>query len=219
MDFQYEVIKSSRKSVGITISPNCIVKVRIPKRVSLAFVEKLLKERTPWIKAKLAFFQPFLEKKLENKISFLGKDFELIYQEVAGKRGVLQSEKSITVFGGNPSLQFEKWLLSKALILFEERFNECFTEFSKYFHYTKPILKIRKMKARWGSLSASGVMTLNLHLIRTPLDCIDYVIMHELCHLKHQNHGKSFHLLEETFTPNRKEINQKLKHFSVWLKG
>jgi predicted metal-dependent hydrolase len=81
------------------------------------------------------------------------------------------------------------------------------------------MLKIRKMKARWGSISASGVMTLNLHLIRTPLDCIDYVIMHELCHLKHQNHGKNFHLLEETFTPNCKEINQKLKHFGVWLKG
>lgn len=219
MDFQYEVIKSNRKSVGITISPNCIVKVRIPKRVSLAFVEKILKERTPWIQAKLSFFQPFLEKKLENKISFLGKDFELIYQENSEKRGVLQSEKSITVFGGNPSLQFEKWLLSQALILFEERFNECFKEFSKHFHYKKPLLKIRKMKARWGSLSALGVMTLNLHLIRTPLDCIDYVIMHELCHLKHQNHGKNFHLLEETFTPNWKEINQKLKHFGVWLKG
>jgi len=194
------------------------VKVRTPKRASAALIEKVVREKTPWITEKLAFFIPFLQKKLENKISFLGHDFDLIFGNEEAKKEVIFAEKSITIFGKNPQLQFDKWLLSKALIVFEARFEICFNRFSKQFTYKKPILKIRKMKSRWGSLSSSGHMTLNLNLISAPIDCIDYVIMHELCHLKHQNHGKKFHILEESFVPNLKEIDKKLKHFGVWLK-
>ncbi len=51
------------------------------------------------------------------------------------------------------------------------------------------------MKRRWGSLSRSGVITLNIMLVMAPMECIDYVVAHELCHLVHKNHGPQFYTL------------------------
>lgn len=70
------------------------------------------------------------------------------------------------------------------------------------------------MKSRWGSMSNRSVMTLNSHLIHTPIECIDYVIMHELCHLRWKSHGKRFYQLQERITPNYKELKRKLESFS-----
>jgi len=66
-------------------------------------------------------------------------------------------------------------------------------------------LKFRKMKSRWGSCNSKGVITLNKKLIKTPEICIDYVVIHELAHLKYLNHSKKFHTFVDRFCPNSQE--------------
>lgn len=72
-------------------------------------------------------------------------------------------------------------------------------------------LHIRKMKSRWGSYAPSGRLTLNLELIKAPIECIDYVIAHELCQAVYPHHGPKFYRLLETVMPDYSRRKAKLE--------
>jgi len=74
---------------------------------------------------------------------------------------------------------------------------------------------IRKIPYRWGSLTPSKQIFLNRELIRAPLECIDYVIIHELCHLQHPNHSPAFYKMLAKILPDWEERKYKLEHTLV----
>ncbi|MBU4485696.1 MAG: M48 family metallopeptidase, partial [Candidatus Delongbacteria bacterium] len=74
-----------------------------------------------------------------------------------------------------------------------------------------PKIVVKKMKTRWGSLSQSGILTINIELIKAPKECIDYVITHELCHLKYKDHSPKFYKLLESILPEWKKLKHKLE--------
>jgi len=76
-------------------------------------------------------------------------------------------------------------------------------------------LAIKNMSSRWGSCSGHNNINLNLHLIRLPEELIDYVILHELAHIKEKNHGKKFWDFLDKLLPNSKELNKKLKFYKM----
>ena len=71
------------------------------------------------------------------------------------------------------------------------------------------------MRSRWGSCSSRGHITLNTHLIQTPPECLDYVIVHELCHLREMNHGRAFHALQSAILPDWKARKNTLTAFPL----
>ena len=73
-----------------------------------------------------------------------------------------------------------------------------------------PPLRLRRMRRRWGSCSASGVITLNTHLVKAPTALLDYVILHELCHLRELNHGPRFYELMDQALPDWRARRQDL---------
>ena len=75
--------------------------------------------------------------------------------------------------------------------------------------YTK--LTLKKMKSRWGSCNTRREITLNSELLKLPQNLIEYVVVHELAHIKHMNHSKVFHALVQTYLPNAKEYRKELK--------
>jgi predicted metal-dependent hydrolase len=77
-----------------------------------------------------------------------------------------------------------------------------------------PPTALRHMRSRWGSCSARGRLTLNPALVRAPRECIDYVIAHELCHLKLHNHSPRFYRLLDTHVPGWRLIKQRLDGFA-----
>ena len=76
-------------------------------------------------------------------------------------------------------------------------------------------IKYRKMKSRWGSCSSKRVLTFNTELIKINKELIDYVIVHELAHIKHMNHSKQFHALVEKYLPLSKRLRKELKNIKI----
>lgn len=76
-------------------------------------------------------------------------------------------------------------------------------------------VRIKHNVSNWGSCSSKGNINLNLNLMRLPEDLRDYVLLHELCHLKHMNHGPEFHRLLESVCPGHREYRRRLREFKL----
>lgn len=103
----------------------------------------------------------------------------------------------------------EAWYTERALAVFNERLSECHRKVARE-RIPYPMLAIRKMTRRWGSCTKEGRIILNLEMIKAPKDCIDYVIVHELCHLKEHNHGQKFWKLLARVMPDYEERRRRL---------
>jgi len=73
-----------------------------------------------------------------------------------------------------------------------------------------PAMRLQTMKVQWGSCSPAGRLTLNPHLVKAPRECIDYVLLHELCHLKEHNHSRKFYMLLERHLPQWRRKKERL---------
>lgn len=76
-------------------------------------------------------------------------------------------------------------------------------------------VRIKHNVSNWGSCSVKKNINLNLNLMRLPAELQDYVMLHELCHLKYMNHGKEFHALLESVCPNHKELRIRLRDYKL----
>lgn len=103
-------------------------------------------------------------------------------------------------------------------MIFKEVLSEIYPVFQKY-GVTVPTLRIRNMETRWGScLAKKGIITLNKRLLEAPRNCIEYVVMHELCHFVHPNHSKQFYSFLAMLMPDWKERKTVLdKCAEYWL--
>ena len=102
----------------------------------------------------------------------------------------------------------DKWYQHKAKAIFHERLNKMLPKATWITDI--PSFRVMAMKKQWGSCSTKGNLMLNPHLIKAPKECIDYVILHELCHISEHNHSEKFWRLLTQVMPNWKEVKAKL---------
>ncbi len=102
------------------------------------------------------------------------------------------------------------WYRKQAAHLFSDRL-VFFSRTAPWTRGESPPMRLRLMKRTWGSCSSKGVITLNPHLVKAPPRCIDYVIAHEICHLKEHNHGRGFYALQEQLYPGWREAKAHLR--------
>ena len=81
--------------------------------------------------------------------------------------------------------------------------------------FTVNQIRIKHNVSNWGSCSVKGNINLNLNLMRLPAELQDYVMLHELCHLRYLNHGTEFHTLLESLCPNHKALRKQLKEYKL----
>ena len=129
---------------------------------------------------------------------FLGKKYDIVYTNIDE---VSLGENKIFL---SKNIDLDKWFKKQALKIFSEHLENCYENFTRSIPH--PSLRIRKMKTRWGVCNTKTyVITLNLELITKDINCLDYVIYHELSHLVEANHSKRFWtVVEENFKDYKK---------------
>lgn len=140
-----------------------------------------------------------------NKFFYLGKQYNIIFDNNINKTRVIENR----IITKNENT-LNKWYKEEIIRIFDERYIYVFNNFKE--NIKSPILKIRNMKTRWGVYNRlNHSITLNSKLIEYNIDKIDYVILHELCHIIYFNHSKNFWNLVGKYCNNYKEIRKEMK--------
>jgi len=197
IDFQIEY--SDRKTLGITVTPDMDVLVKAPMDSTLSKIEETLKKKAPWIIKQQSFFLAYHPKTTERKyISgethlYLGRQY-LLKVEEDDHESVKLKGKFIEVKTKDKSRVkklIDDWYLQNAKSKFNSTAIPLIEKFKKYKVEPSSIV-LREMPTRWGSCTPKGKIILNPELIKAPKGCIEYVIIHELCHLIHHDHTQKF---------------------------
>ena len=223
LEFTYETRFSKRKTIGVYVYPDSRVEVRAPKRTAKRDIQYFVFEQREWI-AKQLNRNKDLPPRLDLNYTdgelhyYLGKQFPLKIQ--LGIPRVIFDGDKINLFtkapdnlDKNKNLLIE-WYRQVAHIAYQSRLEACYSRFVQS-GIDKPALRIRKMKTRWGSCSERGHINLSLELIKVPMEYIDYVIIHELCHLIEFNHSHRFYAVQSDMLPDWKQRKIGLNNFPM----
>ena len=220
MSTHYELFYTNRKTLGIKVYPDTSVKVFAPIDTDLPIIEQHLKAKRKWIEKQQRSFQSYLPATPARQyiggesFLYLGKQYMLKIESSTAEEVKLYQGR-LVVKTVNPEAThikklLQQWYIARATILFNKLFEEQFYLF-KRFTLEKPILQIKKMEKRWGSCTPQQKIILTPELIKAPVVCINYVILHELCHLVHHNHSKAFYRLLENFMSDWQKYKQLLE--------
>lgn len=198
-DFKYEVTRSKRKTVSIIIEPSGLVRVLAPNRYADKQIRHLLQEKHNWIMDKLKYFEDNQIKPPDfsegTKLDFLGFEYDIHHSQVFKKneeRIKIENSKCIifarTFETENLKEMIETWYRKEANVIIQNRLFQLQNIVGK----VPSKVSVKTQKKRWGSCTSKGHILLNWRLILAPVEVIDYVILHELCHLYHMDHSQKF---------------------------
>ncbi len=197
IDFRLEY--SDRKSLGITVTPEMEVLIKAPIGTSMEKVKEKIRKKAPWIIKQQSFFLSFQPKTPHRKyISgethlYLGRQYRLQI-EIGQLESVKLKGKFIVVTTSEKTRTkslLHDWYLQHARTKFHAVAAPLIDKFKK--HKVEPSsIVLLDMPTRWGSCTPKGKIILNPELIKAPKGCIEYVIIHELCHLIHHDHTQKF---------------------------
>ncbi len=220
------IVYSQRKTLQLEVLPDMSVRMLAPLGAKAEVCSRMLLKRRDWVQAQLKYFSQFhpLTKPREYVSGethlFLGRRLRL--KVVSGPtKGVKATRQHLTVCAGRTTAArlveatLWQWYCGQASHLFQERMLGCMVKLGIDKASGPKELVIRRYKSRWGSMSPTGVLGLNLDLIRAPVECIDYVIIHELCHLRFPHHGPRFWDLLERVMPDWRKRKSKLERLTA----
>jgi len=211
--------------LGIQVHPNSKVYVSAPLESPIDKIKEKVKSKASWIQKQQEFFLSFHPLTPPRKYVsgethlYLGRQYRLkvvqsilpgvklsrgyIYVSLQDKKNRSQIERLLKDWYKEKADQ-HFLTLSESLLPLKERFSKKDVNFSH-----------RWMKKRWGICSSNGSITLNTELIKAPKKCIEYVIVHELCHLAYLNHSRSFYTLLQKNLPDWRKAKNRLERFMV----
>lgn len=186
--------RSKRRTIALIVERDGTLTVRAPMRASQALIQQFIHEKADWItrtreKLKSIVQTPARQYAEGETFIFLGSSFDL--KLVKSQRPSLQFDNGFTLSQTaqkRGATAFTRWYKVRAYEVVSERV----AQYAHKYNFTPKQVKISSAKTRWGSCSPDGTLNFTWRLVMAPLDVIDYVVVHELAHLRVKDHSSKF---------------------------
>lgn len=220
ISFERIVRTNASGAILIKVYPDCRVVVSAPEQTEGIKVLKAVQKRSRWIYQQLREFRQQLEfitprQYLSGESHYyLGKQYQLkVFEDAHQPQGVKLLRGKLEVSVRHKSAEkvqhlLEGWYKTRAKNVFAKRLDHVLEH--TLWVAERPPFRILTMQTQWGSCSPKGLLTLNPYLVKAPVQCIDYVILHELCHLAEHNHSERFYQLMAQVMPDWKKTKTQL---------
>jgi len=222
--FDYQVIRRPRrKTAYISVETDCSVWVLVPFTLTEEKVIELVNRKSRWIRTKIAHFQGINQKQKQSEyvsgesLTYLGRNYRLkIVPDAASQDVKLMDGKFYVHLPAEADLhdrdqlivrQLTGWYKERAVI----RLRQKTIRYAKQMGLVPVAVGLKDYSSRWASCHTDSKIYFNWKIIIAPHSIVDYVVVHELCHLVHPDHSKQFWKLLETVLPDYKERKEWLK--------
>ncbi len=226
---EYQLTRKPVKNINLRIKPDGKVYVSANKSVDTRFIDDLMKQKKDFIINALEKY----EEKRKNSVSMEKKYIDGEFYKILGNKLSLKiltgDKESVTYNHEHIYLTLKEenkdkkdikqdlinqWMQNLMVDIISEKCQETYKRFKEKYDIKQPNkIRIRYMTSRWGSCRPrTGNMTFNSKLIEGPIECIEYVVIHEFAHLIHPNHSKDFYNLIEEFMPDWKKWKKELEY-------
>ncbi len=221
----FNLHRSDRKKLRIVVSPDLSVDVFAPVGPDDDEIYSAVTKKAAWISSKLDQVETYHPLPAPRRYAsgetlvYLGRQYRLKVVQAEKRPAKLKGRYLWVHVPDKTDVQIVKrvvdvWYRMRAIETLSRYLKHCHAVTSRH-GVPEPLISIRAMRRRWGSCSSNGRVTLNSRLIQVPVHCIEYVIIHELCHLKHHNHSKAFYSLLARCQPDWRKRKEALDRFRL----
>ena len=205
-DKEYDLVITykNNKNMYLRVKEDLKIHITCNKYVSNTLISKFVLDNKDMI---LENIKRYENKQITNAnyLIYQGKKYEIVY---IAKNQIIFTNNKVFI---NRSFNKDNFYKKQAKLIYLQRLNNIYNQIEE--DIPSPALKIRNMKTRWGVCNVkTKTITLNLELIKMPEKYLDYVIIHELCHLKHPNHSKDFWNMVSKYEPLYKKMRKEMKN-------
>lgn len=210
--YNIQVKRKKVKNITIRVQSEDLVTVTAPTYIRDSYIDELVKKRSKWIEEKINLIKNQSISK-ENTLDYLGEsyDIQLIYSHE--EKIMLKDEKAYIYSRKIDDANYTNYLIKKWYYEESEKiFRNLIEKYEIITGKKVSVVRIKPMKTRWGSCNTvKAYINLNLNLIEKPMECIEYVVLHEFAHLTHPNHRKEFWDYVRSYMSDFEERKQKLR--------
>lgn len=217
-----KIIRSKRRTLALIVESDGQVVVRAPMKLPQAYIDAFVAQKADWIRQKQAeaarrqIASPEQRFVPGGAFLYLGVSYPLQLAKHLSSALALKDSAFLLGESELPRAQvlFERWYKKHARAYLAERLNAL----ASLYGYSYSAMRLSSARTRWGSCSPKGVISLNWRLVMAPPGVIDYVIIHELAHLKEKNHAPRFWAVVEKMMPDYRAPRKWLKDNSSRLR-
>jgi predicted metal-dependent hydrolase len=223
LQIKYKIIKKNKKHIGIKITNEGMVIVTVPFEISDEIINNVIRTKEKWILDKLRLLNERKDKSNKKLFEsgeyflYLGRKVQLyICYDNEDKTSVKMQDGKLNVFINSIIGKEEKIIRELIINFYKEEAKKILKHrtyfYSKLMNISPKNIIVKAQKTIWGSCSSKGNINYNYRIIMASIEIVDYVVVHELCHLIHMNHSKEYWNTVRSIMPDY-EIRK------LWLKN